>query len=199
MLMADLEIEPLWIGRRLWRTITDELAARGDGDRESGAFLLGRRRERRAYDDRRVVAAAYYDDLDPDCLTGAITFSGSGYSRLWDLCDENGCTVLADAHTHPGSSTHQSRIDSANPMISKPGHIGVILPHLATDDPAPRNTGVHVYLGAGDWESRFGQDAADLLRVRTDWALDTEQALRRILRTQVPNVHDASRTTRRSG
>ena len=51
-----------------------ELGRRGNGRRESGAFLLCDR----AGDQRTVTRVVYLDDLDPDCLTGGIEFNGPG-------------------------------------------------------------------------------------------------------------------------
>lgn len=54
-----------------------ELAHRGNGERESGAFLLTPPATPRARARQRVIAVAYYDDLDPQCLTGGITFTAA--------------------------------------------------------------------------------------------------------------------------
>ena len=58
----------------LWRRLLTELRKRGRGKiRESGAFLLGLRRNGRA----RIVDFVPYDDLDPNCLdSGIIRFDG---------------------------------------------------------------------------------------------------------------------------
>jgi proteasome lid subunit RPN8/RPN11 len=93
-----------------------------------------------------------FDDLDPSCLTGGISMQGVGFSRLWDLCDDHGLTVIADVHTHPGPGVGQSRIDAANPMIAQPGHVALIIPnHARAVLPAPR-IGVHIYRGSRRWD-----------------------------------------------
>ena len=52
----------LRIPAKQWRAVLNELATRGCGRRESGAFLLGRRRGRRP----KVTHVAYFDDLEPE-------------------------------------------------------------------------------------------------------------------------------------
>src|SRR5689334_4672382 len=78
-----------WI---LWNRLLSGLRRRGlDGNRESGAFLLGHRRDGRA----RITHFILYDDLDPNCLdTGIVRFDGRHYSALWDKCKEGGLTVV---------------------------------------------------------------------------------------------------------
>ena len=44
---------------------------------------------------QRVIAVAYYDDLDPHCLTGGITFTANGYTALAMLCRRDGLRVSA--------------------------------------------------------------------------------------------------------
>ena len=59
---------------KLWRQGISEVARRGEGCRESGAFLLGRRHGSCG----QVEQFAYFDDFDPSCLdSGIIVFDGS--------------------------------------------------------------------------------------------------------------------------
>ena len=99
-----------------WCRMLDDLAERGRGDREAGAFLLA---ERRA--PNTVASWIAYDDLDPGCLTGGISFAGEAIGRLSQHCATTGYLVLGDVHTHPGPCVAQSSIDRANPMLSKKG------------------------------------------------------------------------------
>ena len=145
-----------------WRGIVAELDRRGRGKRESGAFLLARPSR------RRVTGCVFFDDLDPEALTGAISIRGETFGRLWAICAERGMRVIADVHTHPGSSVAQSHVDAANPMIAKAGHVGIILPHFAQRSRDPRHAGIHVYRGDHRWTSAFGDDASALLQ-RTWW------------------------------
>lgn len=149
------------LSRRQWRTLIKELRRRGERRRESGAFLLGRRDG-----DRRVVHIEYFDDLDPGCLRGHIHIDGRAFSKLWDLCESEDLSVLADVHTHPGRSVGQSSIDRENPMISCPGHVALIVPHLAARRVRPRDVGVHEFDGDDGWRSSFGRDAAARVSVR---------------------------------
>jgi len=152
------------ISRRRWKRLMSELAQRGRGKRESGAFLLAR--VDRA--PRRVAGSVYFDDLDVDALNGAVSIRGESFGRLWEICESRGMRVIADVHTHPGPGVGQSRIDAANPMIARPGHVGIIVPHFAQRSTYPRDVGFHVYQGDRTWVSAFGDRAAAMLR-RTWW------------------------------
>jgi proteasome lid subunit RPN8/RPN11 len=148
---------------RLWDELIAELAERGRGERESGAFLLGQRHANgRA---RRILGAVYYDELDERSLTGGISFDGAAYGRLWDACAEKGLGVVADVHTHPGPWVAQSSIDRAHPMIAQAGHIALIVPDFARRPAVARKVGVHEYLGDGRWRSSLGSAAARRLRI----------------------------------
>jgi hypothetical protein len=136
-----------------------ELGRRGRGERESGAFLLSPRDR----DGRTVIRVVYLDDLDPDCLVGAIHLAGSAYPKLWSLCDREQLRVVADAHTHPGACCRQSPIDQDNPMVARAGHLALIIPDLARRPITPRDVGVHEYLGDAGWRSWYGTDAAQIL------------------------------------
>jgi proteasome lid subunit RPN8/RPN11 len=138
--------------RRLWTTILNELALRGRGERESGAFLLGRSVGPRS----EIVDVAYYDDLAPDALFGgAIRLAGSTYGVLWQICRERGLRVVADVHTHPGIAT-QSPTDRDNPMISESGHVALIVPRFAQHPRDDAALGVYEYLGRHRWKRREG-------------------------------------------
>lgn len=145
---------------RMWNELINELGRRGRGIRESGAFLLAAREGNH----RDVVRFVYLDDLDPNCLQGNIHFDGRAYSKLWDICDEENLVVIADVHTHPGSSVRQSNIDAANPMIARRGHVAIIVPHFAMRPSAPRDLGVHAYVQNG-WQVWTGNNAAMRIRI----------------------------------
>lgn len=153
-------VAPLIVARRSWRALHRDLAARGAQRRESGAFLLARPGS------RRITRWVAFDDLDPTCLTGGISLRGSGFSRLWDLCEAHGLTVVADVHTHPGSWVDQSPTDAANPMIAQPGHIALITPDFARTAPSANQVGVHRYHGAARWTTAGVAELGPLLLIR---------------------------------
>jgi hypothetical protein len=108
-----------------------------DRSRESGAFLLGTRRDGRV----RIESFVLYDDLDPHCLdSGIVRFDGRYFGALW----------VADIHVHPDGS-YQSGSDKDNPMISRAGHIALIMPRFAAPPVASREVGIYVYEGAKQW------------------------------------------------
>jgi proteasome lid subunit RPN8/RPN11 len=144
-----------------WNAMITELGHRGQGRRESGAFLLCDRDG----DPRTVHRVVYLDDLDPGCLTGAIEFDGLAYSKLWDICDGEQCRVIGDIHTHPGPTVRQSGIDAANPMIAQEGHIALIVPDFALHAIRSHEVGVHRYDGMG-WHTWTGKAAKRRLLIR---------------------------------
>ncbi|WP_086851467.1 hypothetical protein [Amycolatopsis kentuckyensis] len=168
------------IDARLFADLLAQLAHRGGGVRESGAFLLapGDRA-----DERWVVVTAFalYDDLDPRSLTGGITFHAEGYSALAEKCRRNRVRVVSDIHTHPRAWVGQSRTDAAHPMSALPGHIALIAPNYASGDIAVHDLGAHVHLGGGRWRSSYGDEVGTLLRVsggrRGSWLTSWLRAL----------------------
>lgn len=134
----------------LWNRLVTGLRNRGMGSsRESGAFLLGKRRNGRA----RITSFVLYDDLDPHCLdTGIVRFDGRYFGALWDLCKQRGQAVVADIHVHPDGS-YQSGSDRDNPMISRAGHIALILPRFAARPVERKELGIYLYEGGKQWQS----------------------------------------------
>jgi proteasome lid subunit RPN8/RPN11 len=132
----------------VWRRLLHDLRQRGRNyTRESGAFLLGCRNGARA----RFVDFVLYDDLDPQCLdTGIVSFDGRHFGKLWDLCAQTGLAVVGDVHTHPGRPG-QSDSDRANPMISRAGHIALIVPRFASPPVRLPEVGFYLYDGAKRW------------------------------------------------
>jgi proteasome lid subunit RPN8/RPN11 len=140
--------------RAEWDAMIAELGRRGQGRRESGAFLLGDRDGAPT----TVTRVVYLDDLDSNCLTGGISFDGLAYSGLWDICDAENRRVIGDVHSHPGAGVRQSSIDAANPMLAQAGHVALIVPHFAMSPTKPRSVGVHRYDGEG-WHTWTGREA----------------------------------------
>ena len=146
----------------LWQEMIQELGRRSlGGSREAGVFLLSSAEE----GTRRVVRAAYFDDLDPKCLVGSICIRASGFSKLWDICDAEELRVIADIHTHPSAWVAQSCTDRANPMIAREGHLALIVPHYGTRPVQAKEVGVHEYRGDRGWASWFGSKAERVLRI----------------------------------
>ena len=146
--------------RKVWWRGLAEIASRGEGRHESGAFLLGHRDGSRG----RVVRFAYYDDFDSTCLdSGIVIFDGVGFGPLWELCRQTELNVLADLHTHGGPGpARQSPLDRDNPMIAQPGHVALIVPHFATDF-RMRDVGVYEYLGSHRWHEHSAAGAGRFL------------------------------------
>lgn len=149
----------LLISRRLWRGLAQELHTRGGDARESGAFLLAGR-----IAPERISAFVMYDDLDATCLTGGISFSGAGYTKLWRQCRDRDLKVVADIHTHPSSGVRQSDIDRRHPMIPEAGHVAVVVPRYGYRTRL-EDCGVYVYQGGGGWISSSRSAEPPALRV----------------------------------
>jgi proteasome lid subunit RPN8/RPN11 len=101
----------------------------------------------------RVTQFVLYDDLDPKCLeTGIVRFDGRYFGALWELCNRHGLSVVADVHTHPAGS-QQSDSDRAYPMISRAGHVALILPNFAASPVRRDEVGIYRYEGSKRWSS----------------------------------------------
>jgi len=137
----------LRIRRSDWIRLLTELATRGGGHRESGAFFLGPRRGRRS----RVTKIVYFDDLEPESLNGAVHLTTTAYTALWALCREFDLEVFADVHTHPSGHIRQSHIDEDNPLVARRGHIAIIIPHYAQQHSGLADVGIYEYRGDDGW------------------------------------------------
>jgi proteasome lid subunit RPN8/RPN11 len=137
------------ISMLLWFQLLRELKSRGRKQRESGAFLLGKKGF------RKICHFIPYDDLDPHCLdTGIIRFDGAGFVPLWAYCKEHRMEVLADVHTHPGTWTGQSELDRTHPMISIAGYTALIVPSFAQHTfKGLAGVGVYEYEGGHQWKT----------------------------------------------
>lgn len=149
----------LRIAGALWEQLLDGLRERGQGARESGAFLMGAGEGAQ----RTMTAFVLYDDLDPNCLNeGYVRFDGCHYARLWEICHRDAVSVVADVHTHP-CGAGQSLSDRMHPMISIPGHIALIMPSYARAPVLAADVGVYVYRGRYRWATYRGARAASVL------------------------------------
>lgn len=134
---------PLW-----WKLIT-ELRRRGAGRSESGAFILGSRLGHKV----RARQFVFYDDIDPDALkTGIVRLSGRSINTVWEICGRENMEVVADVHTHPGSS-NQSNSDRQYPMVATRGHVALIIPRFARSVFDLAGVGHYRYRGAKAWDA----------------------------------------------
>lgn len=139
----------------VWRALMEDLRARGNGRRESGAFLLA---STKAGDDV-VRTWLPYDELEPASFAYAyVRLESATFSKLWDWCGKHDVKVVADVHTHPGSPV-QSMSDRAHPMVSLAGHFALIVPWFAQRNPQPIDVSLNVYEGSGNWSSYYRGDA----------------------------------------
>ena len=147
LLAPQHELSCSWL---LWHRLLTGLRERGlSASRESGAFLLGNDDEGRAH----VVDFVLYDDLDPNALaSGIVRFDGHYFGALWEICKCRGLKVVADVHVHPGGS-YQSASDRAHPMISRAGHIALIVPDFARPPVRTVSLGIYRYLGNKEWHA----------------------------------------------
>ncbi len=144
-----MKMTSLKIRRTLWKRMVELLRRRGNGERESGAFMLG------DVGGTRIREFIPYDDLDPEALSsGIISFHGEGFVPLWNYCAQNKLQVLADVHTHAGRWTGQSETDRTNPMIEIPGHVALILPYFAAvSQSSLKGVGIYEYQGDLRWKT----------------------------------------------
>lgn len=148
----------------MFAELIEELARRGQGRRESGAFLLADRSHAPDTLPLPVTAIAYYDDLDAACLTGGITFHARGYTALNARCRRDGLRVVADIHTHPSHQIRQSQVDAQHPMICLDGHVALVAPRYAIGVTSSCELGVHVRT-QDDWFAYYGDQAATVVQI----------------------------------
>jgi hypothetical protein len=134
----------------VWNAGIQELARRTfGGRRESGAYLLGRQETNGG--GKEILEFVFYDDIDPEALaTGIVTIRQTALPKLWELCRARGYGVVADVHVHPGGYG-QSQSDYDNPVMPRSGHIALILPDFARNNPRPGTIGMYEYLDDGSW------------------------------------------------
>jgi proteasome lid subunit RPN8/RPN11 len=150
--------KPLEFAPGVWSALMANLRLQGKGRRESGAFLLARNEK----GDDVVRTWLSYSQIAPESLNYAyIRLEPEAFASLADWCSHYGVKVVADIHTHPFGPC-QSLSDRANPMISFPGHVALIVPWFAQRNPQPRHVSFNVYQGDGRWLS-FYERAADAL------------------------------------
>jgi proteasome lid subunit RPN8/RPN11 len=139
----------------LWDEVYNQLKARGKGETESGAFLLG------PTGDAHITAVAYYDDLEAGCLdSGSVHLTFLAFMGLTDICRVKQLTVKADVHTHPSSIIRLSGVDRKNPLIKIKGHIALIVPYYALPPVCDLDMlGIHEFLGGGfNWKTHEYND-----------------------------------------
>jgi hypothetical protein len=184
---ARLEIEP-----KLFTALVVGLAERGQGRRESGAFLLTDRGHPEDQLPQPVTEIAFYDDLDSDCLTGGIDFHAVGYTALQNLCRRDRLQVAGDIHTHPAQRVQQSRIDAEHPMVARDGHVALIAPRFAAGVTDVSQIGVHVRADGG-WTSFYGDRVAEVVLVGTRPGSGSASWWRRLL-ARLPIWHRLQET-----
>lgn len=152
----------LEIPRGVYRGLVADLAASGRGVKESGAFLLGTLKAGQ----RRVESYLMYDVVAPQSSQkhDYVVLTGEEMAIAWDYCYRHGLEVVADVHTHPLGPA-QSESDREYPMVSVAGHVALIVPFFATQDPQPRDLGVHVFHGDQRWSSLFGAQAESAVHI----------------------------------
>lgn len=147
--------------RGQWGSLMAHLAREGGGERESGAFLLGKRTP----NFRSVARWLPYEVLDPESLNfDFVRLGPQAFTRLWAHCAELGLEIVADIHTHP-LGPRQSYSDRAYPMVAIPGHVALIAPHFALGTIRPDEVSVNCYLGNGRWQSYLGAAAASRIHL----------------------------------
>jgi hypothetical protein len=184
---ARLTIEP-----ELFTALVAGLTERGQGHRESGAFLLTDRAHPEDQLPQPVTRIAFYDDLDPHCLTGGIDFHAVGYTALQNLCRTDGLRVAGDVHTHPVDRVQQSRIDAEHPMVARDGHVALIAPRFATEVTDVSQIGVHVRADGG-WTSFYGDRAAEVVLIGTRAGRSTSWWRRLLARLPIWHRHQETR------
>jgi len=145
----------------LWKKLIEHLSEQGAGARESGAFLLGHKTET----GRVVTSFLPYEQLQADALhKDYVSLSAASFAKLWELCRQEGCSVVADVHTH-GLGVIQSRSDRTNPMVALTGHIAFIVPRFAQGNIKLNDLGMYIYEGDHKWTAYTGANVGRLVQL----------------------------------
>lgn len=145
----------------LWAALIEHLRQQGNGVRESGAFLLGRRTEA----GRLMMRFLPYEQLQADALHGDyVALNAASFAKLWELCRAEDLAVVGDVHTHRFGAA-QSRSDRENPMVALAGHIAFIVPRFARGQVRLRDICMYVYEGEHQWAAYWGSDVAARVRL----------------------------------
>lgn len=160
---SDTPAQFITIPFLLWAALVLDLRKRGQGRRESGAFLLGQQTGNSA----KVRKYICYDDIDANAYQhGAIAFHAAGYAALWQRCKDLKLDLLADVHTHPTQDVRQSHIDQRHPMVPVIGHTALIMPNFAhTSLWSLTGVGVYEYLGSFKWRTHDARQAPPRVRL----------------------------------
>lgn len=140
----------------VWTALMEDMRERGQGRRESGAFLLAG-----AAAEKHVITSWLpYDELAPESLAYAyVRLEPEAFTRLWAYCADKQVKVVADIHTHP-KGPGQSPSDKKHPMVAFAGHVALIAPWFAQRSPTPHDVSLNVYQGGGKWLNYFREEAA---------------------------------------
>ena len=146
----------------LFQSLIVDLARSGRGFKESGAFLLGKQEDSRRF----VTSYLMYDKIASESSRSHayVAFTAQEMARAWEHCYATGLQVVADVHTHP-FGPRQSISDRAHPIVSVAGHVALIVPNFAQGSPQPQDLGVHLFCGAGRWQSMFDEEAQAAIRL----------------------------------
>lgn len=150
----------LEVRQDLWEELLEHLRRQGGGVRESGAFLLGHKTGAI----RTITAFLPYEQLEADALhDDYVSLNAASFAKLWQLCGQEGLSVVADVHTHRFGAG-QSHSDRENPMIALKGHVALIVPNFAQGGRGFQRVGMYVYQGSHQWSSHSGSDVAQRIR-----------------------------------
>lgn len=154
--------KPLFISSELWERTWLGLRARGYGQREAACVWAGESSDL----EERVSEVIFLDDL-PGVESFALQHrtTRKATAVLFEQLREKRLSIVADVHTHPEEWVDLSWVDKAHPIEYRPGLTALVLPGYATGAPSLKETGVHVYLGDGEWRHLKGFRAQMKVRI----------------------------------
>jgi len=138
----------LHVSRPVWMATWYGLQRRSANEIEAACVWLGTRSE----DIETALDVVFLDDL-PGTVGRRLQHrtSRQAVAMLLDLARARGLRIVADIHTHPSEWVDLSDVDREHPIEYRPGLIALVLPTFALDPPDLTRTGVHEYIGRGEW------------------------------------------------
>lgn len=140
----------LFVSQKLWVSTWEGLQLRSAGQVEAACVWLGTRTDTAQV----AVEVVFLDDL-PGTIGRRLQHrtSRQAVAMLLEIAREKQLSIVADLHTHPSDWIDLSEVDQEHPIEYRRGLIALVLPRFALGLPDLARTGVHEYIGNGQWST----------------------------------------------
>jgi proteasome lid subunit RPN8/RPN11 len=125
------------------------LQRRSADENEAACVWLGTR----SSDLERALEVVFLDDL-PGTVGRRLQHrtSRQAVDMMLEFARTKRMSIVGDLHTHPSEWVDLSEVDRVHPIEYRVGLLALVLPSCAQGLPDLTRTGVHEYIGAGNWK-----------------------------------------------